>query len=301
MEFLTKRIGVKVALIVNIGLFVIMSLGTWLLIDRQNHSLEEQMLERGKIESIVGAKMISQILEEAVDNGVLKVEDFFDQQYVEIPGFDPAKFHTKYDWYLDKSILSLQDEFLSDSSVVFAVAVDNNGYLPTHNTIFNQPPTGDKEKDLQQNRTKRIFNDEVGLKAAKNLEKGFIQSYKRDTGEVLYDFSSPIYVKGKHWGAFRIGFSLDKINAAKQIQLQSLIIFMGILGILSIILIVIIVNISLKPLKDLTVVAGNLADGRGLDLPIVPTTKDEIGKLAEVLERLRISLERAFQKLQQRR
>ncbi|MGD9733647.1 MAG: HAMP domain-containing protein [Desulfamplus sp.] len=301
MEFLTKRIGVKVALIVNIGLFVIMSLGTWFLIDRQNHSLEEQMLERGKIESIVGAKMISQILEEAVDNGVLKVEDFFDQQYVEIPGFDPAKFHTKYDWYLDKSILSLQDEFLSDSSVVFAVAVDNNGYLPTHNTIFNQPPTGDKEKDLQQNRTKRIFNDEVGLKAAKNLEKGFIQSYKRDTGEVLYDFSSPIYVKGKHWGAFRIGFSLDKINAAKQIQLQSLIIFMGILGILSIILIVIIVNISLKPLKDLTVVAGNLADGRGLDLPIIPTTKDEIGKLAEVLERLRISLERAFQKLQQRR
>lgn len=76
MEFLTKRIGVKVALIVNIGLFVIMSLGTWFLIDRQNHSLEEQMLERGKIESIVGAKMISQILEEAVDNGVLKVEDF---------------------------------------------------------------------------------------------------------------------------------------------------------------------------------------------------------------------------------
>lgn len=301
MEFLTKRIGVKVALIVNIGLFVIMSLGTWFLIDRQNHSLEEQMLERGKIESIVGAKMISQILEEAVDNGVLKVEDFFDQQYVEIPSFDPAKFHTKYDWYLDKSILSLQDEFLSDSSVVFAVAVDNNGYLPTHNTIFNQPPTGDKEKDLQQNRTKRIFNDEVGLKAAKNLEKGFIQSYKRDTGEVLYDFSSPIYVKGKHWGAFRIGFSLDKINAAKQIQLQSLVIFMGILGILSIILIVIIVNISLKPLKDLTVVAGNLADGRGLDLPIIPTTKDEIGKLAEVLERLRISLERAFQKLQQRR
>lgn len=301
MEFLTKRIGVKVALIVNIGLFVIMSLGTWFLIDRQNHSLEEQMLERGKIQSIVGAKMISQILEEAVDNGVLKVEDFFDQQYVEIPGFDPAKFHTKYDWYLDKSILSLQDEFLSDPSVVFAVAVDNNGYLPTHNTIFNQPPTGDKEKDLQQNRTKRIFNDEVGLKAAKNLEKGFIQSYKRDTGEVLYDFSSPIYVKGKHWGAFRIGFSLDKINAAKQIQLQSLVIFMGILGILSIILIVIIVNISLKPLKDLTVVAGNLADGRGLDLPIVPTTKDEIGKLAEVLERLRISLERAFQKLQQRR
>ncbi|MBF0302119.1 MAG: HAMP domain-containing protein [Desulfamplus sp.] len=298
---MTKRIALKVALIVNIGLFVIMSIGTWFLTNKQSHSLEEQMIERGKIESIIGARMIGQILEEAVDNGVFQVNDIFDKQYVEIPGFDPPKFHTKYDSYLDKSILSLQDEFLEDPSVVFAVAVDINGYLPTHNSRFNQPPTGDKEKDLKLNRTKRIFADETGLKAAKNTQKGFVQKYKRDTGEEFYDFSSPIYVQGKHWGGFRVGVALDKINNAKKAQVQSLVIIMGLLGIISIILIIIMVNISLKPLQNLTLTASNLADGKGLDVPIIPTTKDEIGKLAEVLERLRISLERAFQKLQQRR
>lgn len=301
MDFITKKIGFKVAIIVNLGLFIVMSVGTYLLITKQTNALEDQLVERGKIESIVGAKMVSQVLEEAIDNGVFQVHEVFDQQYVEIPGFDPPKFHTKYDSYMDKAILALEDEFLIDESVVFAVAVDINGYLPTHNTRFNQPPTRDKAKDLKLNRTKRIFNDETGIKAARNSKKGFMQKYKRDTGEEFYDFSSPIYVKGKQWGGFRIGFSLSKINIAKKAQVQSLLLFMGVLGFISILSIVLMINLSLKPLKDLTLVASDLANGRGLDQPIVPTTKDEIGQLAEVLERLRISLERAFKRLQQKR
>ena len=64
---------------------------------------------------------------------------------------------------------------LRDESVVYAVGVDVNGYLPTHNTRYQQPPTGDKEKDKVGNRTKRIFDDPVGAKAAANLEDGFLQ------------------------------------------------------------------------------------------------------------------------------
>lgn len=301
MDFITKKIGFKVSIIVNVCLFIVMSIGTYLLITRQNNILENQLIERGKIESIIGAKMIAQVLEEAIDNGVFQVQEVFDQQYVEIPGFDPPKFHTKYDSYLDKAILTLQDEFLTDKSVVFAVAVDINGYLPTHNTRFNQPPTGDRVKDLKANRTKRIFDDETGLKAARSTEKGFVQKYKRDTGEEFYDFSSPIYVKGKHWGGFRIGFSLDQISVAKNAQIKSLLLFMGVLAFISLISIIIMINLSLKPLKELTLVASDLANGRGLEEPIIATTKDEIGQLAEVLERLRISLDRAFKRLQQKR
>jgi len=33
-----------------------------------------------------------------------------------------------------------------------------------------------------------------------------VQTYKRDTGEVMHDLSVPIYVDGKHWGGFRIGY-----------------------------------------------------------------------------------------------
>jgi len=33
-----------------------------------------------------------------------------------------------------------------------------------------------------------------------------LQTYKRDTGEVMHDLSVPIYVRGRHWGGFRVGY-----------------------------------------------------------------------------------------------
>jgi methyl-accepting chemotaxis protein len=33
-----------------------------------------------------------------------------------------------------------------------------------------------------------------------------IQTYKRDTGEIIHDLSVPIYVGGQQWGGFRIGY-----------------------------------------------------------------------------------------------
>jgi hypothetical protein len=68
--------------------------------------------------------------------------------------------------------------------------------------------TGDYEKDLKGNRTKRLFNDKVGLAAAHNEKEVLVQVYNRDTGERIWDISAPIYIQGRHWGAFRIGYTM---------------------------------------------------------------------------------------------
>lgn len=291
-----KKVGVKVALMANLVLLIVMAAGTWYIVDQQGQSLESQLLERGRIEALVGAKLIGKVMDEAIDNGVFTVKDAFDANYVPIPGFEPEKYHTGYDAYLDKAILSMEDEFLKDDSVVFAVAVDINGYLPTHNTRYQQPITGDQKKDLVGNRTKRIFNDPVGIKAAQNLEPLLRQVYRRDTGETMWDISSPIIVKGKHWGGFRIGFSLNKTQQAKsELTAKLSTIMFGIL-LLSTILVYIIVNRALAPLGRLTVIAGQLADGR-VSEKIEKSSEDEIGQLAEVLERLRVSLKAAMDRL----
>lgn len=289
-NLVTGKIGVKVSLIVNFFILIVMSAGTYFLVTQQGKSLEEELLNRGRIQSIVGAKMIGQIMEEAIDNGVFSVNDAFDTEYEPIGAFDPPKYHTKYDSYLDKAILGLQDEFLLDSSIIFAVAVDKNGYLPTHNSRFQKPITGDPEVDKVGNRTKRVFNDPVGLKAAKNTEKGFLQVYYRDTGEVMWDVSSPIFVKGKHWGGFRIGLSLDVINEAKQKLMTTLVAIMASIMVLSLVLTFISVNSSLSPLNKLTLVASALARGENLEEEIQVTRQDEIGKLQESLDRLRLSM-----------
>jgi len=294
-----NKISVKVAIMVNLILFVVVAAGAYYIADQQSRSLESQLSERGKIESIIGAKQIGRIIEEAIDNGVFSVNDTFDTDYVMIPGFEPPKYHTKYDSYLDKAILSLQDEFLKDDSVVFAVTVDINGYLPTHNTRYQQPITGDQQKDLTGNRTKRIFNDEIGLAAARNTKLAFQQIYNRDTGEKMWDISSPIYVKGKHWGGFRIGFSLNKTEQAKAALQSKLFGIMGVILIISLVMVFFVVNSTLKPLTELTEKASELADGK-VEEKIEIKGNDEIAKMADVLERLRVSLKAAMDRLRKK-
>jgi len=296
IKFISERVAVKVTLYVNLLLLVVLGAGAAYMIISQGAALEAQLLERGKTESMTGAKMTGVLIEEAIDNGVFTIREAFDTAYEKIPGFNPPKFHTKYDFYLDKALLGVEDEFLKDNSVIYAVAADVNGYVPTHNTRYNQPPTGDPEKDLILNRTKRIFSDKVGLAAAQNLNLGFLQVYSRDTGETMWDISSPIMVKGKHWGGFRIGYSLEKINAAKFRMMISTLLIMGAIFLISFILVFITVQRSLEPIKELTDTSIRLVEGQ-INQKIVVKGNDEIGKLADALERLRFSLKTAMDRL----
>lgn len=291
-----KKISVKVAFFVNVILLVVVVAGTSFLIYQQNRSLEEQYLSRGKLLSVIGAKAVSRIMEEAIDNGVFTVNDAFDVNYVPIPNMDPPKFHTRYDAYTDKAILTLCDEFLKDKDILYASAMDVNGYIPTHNTRYQQALTGDKEKDKVGNRTKRIFTDPINSKASKNEEEGFLQVYQRDTGETTWDIGSPIYIKGKLWGNFRVGISLATLQKAQQSLMIHLAAIMLAILLLATLFVFLIVRAMLKPLTEFTQVASRMADGVVED-KIVAKSNDELGELADVLERMRVSMKAAMDRL----
>ncbi|ORJ63470.1 chemotaxis protein [Geothermobacter hydrogeniphilus] len=140
-------------------------------------------------------------------SGRLTLPQLFDTFYIPIPGTDPQKFHTQYDRLTDGVLLPILDSCLAaDKRFIFVVAVDRNGYLPTHNSKYSQPMTGDGDHDTKWNRTKRIFNDRTGLAAARNIKPYLLQRYSRDTGEVMTDLSVPVWIQGRHWGAVRIGY-----------------------------------------------------------------------------------------------
>lgn len=131
----------------------------------------------------------------------------FDTFYIPIPNTYPQKYQTQYDKIFDKTLQGVLDRYQkNDNRILFAVVTDRNGYVPTHNSIFTQPLTGDREKDSLNNRTKRLFNDRTGLTAAQNTKSYLLQSYSRDTGEKVFDLSIPILFQGEHWGAVRIGY-----------------------------------------------------------------------------------------------
>jgi len=156
------------------------------------------------------AHAASSILDAAVDRGRLKLEDLFDRDYAPIANTRPQKFHTRYDSACDELLPALQEPILSrDQEVAYAICCDDGGYVPTHNNRFCQPLTGDEKKDFVGNRSKRIFSDPVGKRCGAHEIPFLLQTYRRDTGEIMHDISAPIYVKGRHWGGFRIGYRTE--------------------------------------------------------------------------------------------
>jgi len=157
------------------------------------------------------AEDIGTIFEQAISSGKLSKDAVFDRDYRPIEGSNPPKFSTQFDNFTDSALPAIQEPILKENAyMAYAGAVDNNGYFPTHNNIFCQPITGNYEKDLVNNRTKRIFDDPTGIRCATNTEPFLLQTYKRDTGEVMHDLSVPIYVNGRHWGGFRIGYKAEE-------------------------------------------------------------------------------------------
>lgn len=150
---------------------------------------------------------VSARFEELLKAGKLSEAQLFDTFYIPIPNTSPQKFHTQYDRITDEILQPIIDKYLDqDERIVFVVPVDVNGYLPTHNTRYSRPLTGVGDNDTKWNRTKRLFSDRTGLAAARNLEPYLLQSYSRDTGEHMGDFSVPIVIRKRHWGAIRIGY-----------------------------------------------------------------------------------------------
>jgi len=163
----------------------------------------------GRMPEIVqrAAKDIGALLERALASGRIREQDLYDENYRPILNSRPQKYNTKFDMLTDELFPAVQEAVLDrHSEVVYAIGCDRKGYVPTHNKCFSKPLTGDEKTDFVGNRTKRIFDDPVGRRCGAHHLPFLIQTYRRDTGEIMHDISAPVYVNGKQWGGFRIGY-----------------------------------------------------------------------------------------------
>ncbi|MDD2364681.1 MAG: methyl-accepting chemotaxis protein [Desulfuromonadaceae bacterium] len=153
-----------------------------------------------------------EVIEKALRNNTISIESLFDRNYLPIANTNPQKFTTKFDAFFDREISPIQESIINrgDSSILFTLFIDNNGYVPTHNLRYTKPLTGDPETDKNNNRTKRMFNDRTGLRCARNTDGFLLQTYRRDTGEILNDMSKPVFINNRHWGGIRIGYIAPK-------------------------------------------------------------------------------------------
>jgi methyl-accepting chemotaxis protein len=157
------------------------------------------------------ARRISDLFEAAIARGEITLDRLMDENYREIPGTDPKQYMTNYVEFTDRVLPAIQDPIQkSDPRIVFCVAWAKGGYLPTHNPDYRQPQGKDPVWNNANCRNRRLFNDRAVKKVAANTKPFLLQTYRRDMGGgnfvLMKDLSSPIFIRGKHWGAFRMGF-----------------------------------------------------------------------------------------------
>jgi methyl-accepting chemotaxis protein len=160
---------------------------------------------------IATAQRISSEFEAAVTRGEITQAQLFDERYRQIPGTDPPQYLTDYVNFTDRLLPPIQDPLQkSDPRIVFCVAWAKGGYLPTHNPDYRRPQGPDPVWNAANCRNRRIFTDRAVQNVGRNTKTFLLQTYRRDMGggvfALLKDVSAPIFVHGRHWGAFRMGF-----------------------------------------------------------------------------------------------
>lgn len=178
--------------------------------------MTERMLEMasrvrigtGKIEEIIliaarHRDLLQNKIEEISGRGI----NVLDKNYRPLPNTNPQKYAVVYNDVFDRELQPLFDKGLEIiDGAVYSLVADINGYISTHHSRNQKPLTGNYEVDLVNSREKRIYAaSELEVKRAKNTMPFLLQTYMRDTGEILNDLSLPIHVKGTHWGAFLVG------------------------------------------------------------------------------------------------
>lgn len=162
--------------------------------------------------TIETAQEIGRSLTQALEQNRINSRNLFDHEYKEVVGTDPQQYTCRGLDLLEELIAPIQEDLVRrEPSLIFAAAVDTNGYLPVHNRKYSQPQKpGDPVWNAANSRNRRMFNDRVGLAAARNQEEFLLQAYRRDMGggkfTMVKDISSPIIIQGKHWGALRVGY-----------------------------------------------------------------------------------------------
>ncbi len=141
-------------------------------------------------------------------------QNIFDTNYKRTnEGQQPEKYDVSYVTAYETLLRPLFDSFVSDRpEFIYAIAVDKNGYAPAHHRKVSAALTGDFAVDNAKSRHRRIFmGNRAEKRRATHTQPFLLQTFIRDTGEVLNDLSIPLYINGQHWGALIMGFNPERL------------------------------------------------------------------------------------------
>jgi len=184
--------------------------------------ITEAMLERtsrlktgrGKIEeTVTWAMQQRDFFQAKLAEYQAKGINVMDRDYKPVPNTNPQKFTVAYNSVIDRELQPLFDRNRDTvKGAAYSLLTDVNGYVGTHHSSNQKPLTGNYDIDLVNSREKiKYFNNDTEIRRSKNTQPFLLQTYSRNTGELISDLSLPIYINGTHWGAFITGIKPEAL------------------------------------------------------------------------------------------
>lgn len=178
--------------------------------DKALHKLCQFRIGRGELESVLEIlerrrDQIEPELERLMASGV----NMFDRNHQPIAGTNPVKFDISYARPFQRACQHLIDTWAKENDgALYCLPLDNKGYVAIHRSELSQEVTGDPQVDLARSRHMRFFQ----TREIPYMGRFRLQSYLRDTGEVMFNLSVPIHVQGKFWGGLFLGLPAARLG-----------------------------------------------------------------------------------------
>jgi methyl-accepting chemotaxis protein len=154
----------------------------------------ERTLEKLEEQQDILQKAIEGLLDEGVD--------MFDRNHIPVPNTEPQKYEVSYARRFQETCQHLIDQWRDGvEGAIYCLPLDSEGFVAIHLSEFSQPPTGDPKIALQKSRNMRFFEK----RTLSHENRFLLQSYLRDTVDVMFNLSVRVTAYGKYWGGLYLG------------------------------------------------------------------------------------------------
>jgi methyl-accepting chemotaxis protein len=157
------------------------------------------------------AREIEALIERAIADGRIGIDEVFDTDYRPIPGTNPQQFLTRFCEFADVNIRPVLDRVMGEEPrAIAAVISDVNSYLPTHISERSKPQGGDPDWNAAHCRNRCNTMDETTLRAVRSENPVMVAAFRWELGAgnvvVAKDIFVPLRINGRRWGNFELAY-----------------------------------------------------------------------------------------------
>lgn len=322
-DFVRRSLGVKLSLMLSLVVVPSLFMAASVVIDREVRVVENLVLKEAKTAALQGAAAYGAVLDTAVDSGALTLEDVLGPEKEEVPYVDARgnHLHVEEPRYTNKlskyvrahGVQRWEDATKSAGNFIFASGMDRRGVVPVTNGSQDAPPRGDRGPwgwhpadaawDRVHSRGGRQYTGAEQIAAAgfrgSDGATTLVQPYPRDTGEMAWDVAAPIFVKGRHFGGFRVGVVADRVSEQHQDLTVGLTALFGMLAVVFVGTAMSLVHVRVRPLAVLAERVNAMSTSSAdLGTRLSSSSCDEIGDMTRSVNRLRASLHAAMTRIE---